>query len=275
MSLVPPVEDAFLRYWFNGDATLPRICTGGGVSYLAICSASPGESGTSSNELRGRVSVTSWGTPAYDATNNRSAVRTTAEYSFGPGAAGVGTHLLLSDAPTTTHTFLDALVTSVTFGTSDTVRFRSGDIEVALSGLFSIDGGAGSPARRALDYLVGNATDAAPTTAYWGLSTTAPNPDGSNVTEPTGVGSYARVNQAVTSTFSGSTTGSSPTTHASTAAIVWPGATASWGTVSHWVAYDALTGGSLMYYGALDSPVEVASGLEARFAIGDLIVSCD
>jgi hypothetical protein len=55
-------------------------------------------------------------------------------------------------------------------------------------------------------------------------------------------------------------------------AFEWPATLSAWGTVASVAVLDAATGGSVIYYGALASPVSVASGTVPRFAPGTLTV---
>jgi hypothetical protein len=88
--------------------------------------------------------------------------------------------------------------------------------------------------------------------------------DADTGTEVSG-GSYAR--QSIT--FGAPSNGVST----NTAAIEFPQATASWGTVG-WVGIeDALTGGNLLYHTALDASKTIASGDIFRVAIGSLSVT--
>ena len=93
-------------------------------------------------------------------------------------------------------------------------------------------------------------TPALPTQYYIGLSSTAPNIDGTNVGEPNASAGYARVEL---------TTLGEPTNGVvtNTAAINFDESTASWGTITHFVIFDALTGGNLLMYGALSTPRSV------------------
>lgn len=102
-----------------------------------------------------------------------------------------------------------------------------------------------------LNIVAGNVygTDVAttmPTHYFIGLSTTAPTITGTNVSEPSGSG-YARVELTTLSKPSGGVV-------TNTAAIDFHESTASWGTVTHFVIYDALTGGNLLQYGQLSTP---------------------
>lgn len=85
-----------------------------------------------------------------------------------------------------------------------------------------------------------------PAKYYIGLSTTAPNINGTNVTEPAGSG-YARMELNNLSTPSGGVV-------TNTVSIDFPESTASWGTATHFVIYDALVNGNLLQYGPLSTP---------------------
>ena len=102
-------------------------------------------------------------------------------------------------------------------------------------------------------------TPALPTTYYVGLSTTAPNAAGGNVSEPASSAGYKR--EALTN-LSAPVNG--VVSNASN--ISFEESTASWGTVTHFVIYDASTGGNLLMYGALTAPrtVEAATVMVIR-----------
>ena len=106
-------------------------------------------------------------------------------------------------------------------------------------------------------------TYTAPTTVYIGLYTSDPT-DADTGTEVSG-GSYAR--QSVT--FGAPSNGVST----NSAAIEFPQATGSWGTVG-WIGIeDALTGGNLLYHTPLDASKTIASGDIFKIAIGSLSVT--
>ncbi len=85
---------------------------------------------------------------------------------------------------------------------------------------------------------------AIPTAYYLGLSTTAPTLAGGNVTEPAAAGGYQRVQ---IENLGAPTDG----VVKNTAEIGFDESTADWGTLTHYVIYDAQTGGNLLMYGAL------------------------
>lgn len=97
---------------------------------------------------------------------------------------------------------------------------------------------------------------AVPSEYYIGLSTTAPNIEGSGYNEPSTDAGYKRVKL---------TSLSEPTDGlvTNTLAINFDESTASWGTVTHFVIFDTGTvdAGNLLMYGALSTPraVEAAT----------------
>jgi hypothetical protein len=98
------------------------------------------------------------------------------------------------------------------------------------------------------------------TTVYIGVSKTAPNEDGTNCTEPTAA-SYARyAAKCDSATWNESTKGTTDN------AVVFRfnEAAESWTTaaspVTHWVIYDAATGGNMMFYGELMRAQEIPAG---------------
>ncbi len=113
-------------------------------------------------------------------------------------------------------------------------------------------------------HVLSNTAYTSPATVYLGLHTADPTDAGSG-TEVSG-GSYAR--QSFASTISGNAA-------SNTSAIEFPTATGSWGTVG-WVAvWDNLTGGNLLFHGALTASKTIASGDVFRVPAGDLDITLD
>lgn len=108
-------------------------------------------------------------------------------------------------------------------------------------------------------------TPAIPAKYYLGLSTTAPNTAGGNVTEPSG-GSYARVELTNLSQPSDGEV-------SNTEMITFPESTESWGTVTHFVVYDAASGGNLLCFGALPAQRVVESDTTMSIKSGYLKLS--
>jgi len=115
-----------------------------------------------------------------------------------------------------------------------------------------------------LDHVFAGNAYTSPTTVYVGLFTSNPDEDGSG-TEVSG-GSYAR--QTATFTVSGNTA-------TTTAAIEFPTATGTWGTVTHIGIYDAVSAGNLLAYAALTSSKSIASGDVFRIPTGDIDITLD
>lgn len=91
--------------------------------------------------------------------------------------------------------------------------------------------------------------------AYIGLSSTEPAKDGTNFTEPTG-GGYKRILIGIS--------GNIPTCLMSSAAnssstnpdeIHFNEVLGSWGTLTHFGIFDAATGGNLLIYNPLETPI--------------------
>lgn len=108
-----------------------------------------------------------------------------------------------------------------------------------------------------------NTSYTSPTTIYVGLYTSDPT-DANTGTEVSG-GSYART--AVT--FGAPSNGAS----LNDAAVEFPQATASWGTVAYIGILDASTSGNLMYHTALDTSKTIDTGDIFKIAIGSLSVT--
>jgi len=115
-----------------------------------------------------------------------------------------------------------------------------------------------------LDHVFAGSAYTAPATHYLALYTAAPGETGGG-TEVSG-GAYAR--QSVAFTTSGNTTSNS-------AAVEYPTATASFGTVTHVGVFDASTGGNLMAYATLSSSKTIDTGDVFRVPAGDLDITLD
>lgn len=102
-----------------------------------------------------------------------------------------------------------------------------------------------------------------PSTVYLALYTSDPT-DAKTGTEVSG-GAYAR--QSIP--FSAPTNG----TASSSADVLFPVATAGWGTVTHIGILDAATGGNLLYHGQLTNNKTIAIDDQLKIAAGDITVS--
>lgn len=83
-----------------------------------------------------------------------------------------------------------------------------------------------------------------PEKVYLGLSSTAPNVDGTGVTEPSDSAGYSRVEL---------TTLSEPVNGviSNNSDVSFPESSASWGTMTHFVLYDDIVDGNLLMFEAL------------------------
>jgi len=122
----------------------------------------------------------------------------------------------------------------------------------------------------------GGATTWAPATWFVGISTTTPNDDGTNFTEPS-TGSYARVSKTNNATnFPAASTTGGVSSKSNGTAFTFPNPTANWGLITHWGLYTASTLGDPQYTGELEVPITVNNGnTPVEFAIGQLVISCD
>ena len=114
-----------------------------------------------------------------------------------------------------------------------------------------------------LDHVFAGAAYTAPSTKYLALFTAISDGEAGSVTEISG-NAYAR--QTVAFTTSGNTTSNN-------AAVEFPTATGSWGTVTHVGVYDASSSGNLMAYATLSSSKAIATGDVFRVPSGDLDIT--
>ena len=108
-----------------------------------------------------------------------------------------------------------------------------------------------------------NTSYTSPATVYVGLYTSDPT-DANTGTEVSG-GSYARTSVTFGSPSDGVTTNS--------AAVEFPQATGSWGTVGWIGILDASTSGNLLYHTPLDTSKTIDNGDIFKIAIGSLSVT--
>lgn len=123
-----------------------------------------------------------------------------------------------------------------------------------------------------LNNIMGNVfesqtTPSLPNAYYLGLSSTAPTLAGGNVTEPSGNG-YARVEL---------TTLSAPTNGVvkNSQDIIFPESTGSWGTLTHFVLYNAETGGDLLMYGTLSASRSIEKDTVIRINANNLVLTLE
>lgn len=111
---------------------------------------------------------------------------------------------------------------------------------------------------------------------YMGLSTTTPNADGTNFTEPSSSNGYARATIGLYGQGATQVMGTpSEGTIENASIIYFPEATASWGTITYFGLFNAATGGSLMIYGPLDTSVTVAANYVPLFRTGNFSLTLE
>jgi len=113
-----------------------------------------------------------------------------------------------------------------------------------------------------LDHVFAGAAYTAPSTKYIGLFTAAPGETGGG-TEVSG-SAYAR--QTMAFTTSGDTTSNN-------AAVEFPTATGSWGTITHVGIFDAVSSGNLMVYATLTTSKTITTGDAFRVPSGDFDIT--
>lgn len=116
---------------------------------------------------------------------------------------------------------------------------------------------------KVLNHVFGGTAYTAPSTLYVGVFTSAASDTGPG-TEVSGNG-YARQSAAFT------VSGTSPTTATSSAAIEFPEATGSWGTVTYAGVFDSLTGGNMLAWAELTDPADFVTPLPKTISTGDIL----
>jgi hypothetical protein len=119
-----------------------------------------------------------------------------------------------------------------------------------------------------LDHLFGISAYSAPATMYLALFTAMPSGETPTATEVTG-GSYAR--KAITNDATEWSRTGNVITNDNLLDFVT--ASANWGTVTHWALMDASSGGNMLVYGELSTPVAINNGSTFRVAAGQLSIT--
>ena len=113
-----------------------------------------------------------------------------------------------------------------------------------------------------LDWMMTAGAATRPTAWYVALYTAAPSDSGGG-TELSGSG-YAR--ESVT--FEAATSGTGTTSN--TGVVVFTADGGDWGSVTHMGIHDAVSGGNLLWHGALAAAKTVADGDTLEFAVGNI-----
>jgi len=98
---------------------------------------------------------------------------------------------------------------------------------------------------------------------YLGLSTADPTDDASGLAEPSGNG-YARQSIAFNAAASRKVE--------NTALVTFPQASGSWGTITHWALFDAVSAGNMLAHGSLVTSKSVVSGNTPSVAANEVDV---
>lgn len=117
---------------------------------------------------------------------------------------------------------------------------------------------------KVLDHVLGGTAYTQPT-VYVGLWTADDGLESGTVTSEVSGGSYARQ----TASFAAASSGSAATD----ATITFPTATASWGTITHIALMDALSGGNVLFHGAVTTSKTIDSGDTFQISSGNLTIT--
>lgn len=102
-----------------------------------------------------------------------------------------------------------------------------------------------------------------PASYYLGMSTTAPTAAGTGATEPSSSAGYTRIKLTdLSDPSNGAVTNTND--------IDFPESLDDWGTITHYVIFDAATGGHLLMYGALEKSRRMDEGCALTVRAGDL-----
>lgn len=123
-----------------------------------------------------------------------------------------------------------------------------------------------------MNNLLGQAAMPAIANLHFALFTAGPS-DAGGGTEVSGT-DYARVNVANNTTNFPTISGTNGT-KTNAAAITFPTAGGSWGTVTHYGVFDLASGGNLLFHGSLVSSKAIGSGDAFSIPIGDFTLTLD
>lgn len=118
-------------------------------------------------------------------------------------------------------------------------------------------------ANKLLDHSLRNVSFTPPTAVYVALYTSDPTAADTG-TEVSG-GGYARQQVTFNVASGGQITNNSD--------IIFPTATASWGTITHIGIRDAATGGNLLYFSTLSIPKTIDAGDQLKIPAGQLVIN--
>lgn len=117
-----------------------------------------------------------------------------------------------------------------------------------------------------LDHILGGGDYTRPANLYYAVYTSGPTDSGGG-TEVSG-GAYARV--AITNNNTNFPTASGGT-KSNGAAVTFPTATGTWGTVTHIGIFDAASGGNLIFHAALSASKVITTDDTLNYPIGSIV----
>ncbi len=234
--------------------------------YIALFVGDPTDAGTGGAEVSGgsyaRVVMNSWDAASSRATENTNQIN----YTEATASWGTVTHFAIYDAITGGNFLAHGdLTSSKAIGTGDNVYFVVGDIDIVFSAGAICD----NLANKLLDHVFKTTSYTVETNLYIALFTTSPTDGGTSGTEVSG-GSYARKAHNTWDTASSGAT-------ENTGVITFATATASWGTVTHWLMLNhlsnAASSSNTLIWGALDNSRAIGTDDVAQFADGALDIT--
>jgi len=264
-SLSNYIEDEILDHFLlTGDYT-PETNL-----YIGLSTADPTDDASGIAEPSGngyaRVNHDSWDAAASRATENTGTVT----FPEATGTWGTITHFFicnhLTNATFGTNVELiahGALSGSKTINSGDNASFADGAIDVS----FNTGGLSTYLANALLDHIFKTTTYDTTASIYIALSTADPTDTGGSIAEPSG-NNYARTEHAA---YDVSASGASE----NTGSITFNQASGSWGTITYFAAFDALTDGNMLFYAALDASRNIGTNDTPLFQSGALDITLD
>jgi len=255
------LENKMLDAIIGGGFTKPATV------YCALFTADPTDAASGAEVSGGsyaRVSITNNTTNWPNASSGQKKNGTEILFAAATGAWGTVTHWALFDASTSGNMlFYGALTNPLAPTSGKIVRFKANTIAVTLTGVS--------------DYLKNKMLDAVLGAGYtrgelWIALCTSEPTDAAAGTEVSGNG-YARVQASNDSTTWPDASGGQKQNGAELAAF--PAATGSWGTITHWELYTAVTSGERLFYGALASSIETIVGCQIALDENDVTIALD
>lgn len=250
------LENAWLNHILKGTAfTQPTNL------YLALSTADPTDAGSGLAEPSGSYNYarvqcnTSWAAAA------SRAVSSNADITFNQaqtGSWGTITHWALLDNSTGGNLLAHGdFTSSKVVGIGVTPKILSGNLTITVS----TGGMTTDLANKMLDHTLKGTSFSQPTNIYVGLSTANPTDSMGSLAEP-GSGAYARKNHNSYTITNNTATNNG--------AFAFTTATGSWGTITHHFLSTNSSGGTYLFYGAVDTQQAISTDDIVNYADGAL-----